>query len=72
MAMSSAVGPSASGGTSWKIAGRGVGSCTAEESELRPATAILKKAKQQSQAKQEQGAQRRQLDTETASSSSTG
>ena len=34
-----------------------------EESKLKPAAAVLKNVEQQSQAKQEHGAQKRQLDT---------
>ena len=46
-----------------KVKGCGVGFCSAEESKLRPAAAELRKVEQESQAKQEHGAQKRQLDT---------
>ena len=52
------------------ICGPGVQPCTVEESKLKPAVKVLRKVERLSAARQEQGAEKRQLDTETASDSS--
>ena len=52
------------------ICGRGVQPCTVEESKLKPAVEVLKRAERLSAATQKHRAQKRQLDTEIASGSS--